>query len=249
MMFLNVRTEPFDDVRVRRAVNLATDRARMVALAGGPAAAEPACQALPPALPGYSPGCPFTALPNPAGTWSAPDLRAARRLIAASGTRGMSVRVWTDPTKARFGRYFVDLLRRLGYRTSLRVLPVGFDYYHAVADSRTRAQIGTAGWVADYPTPTTFFDPIFSCRGLQPRSPDNQNTSQLCDRQLDRAVERALRAGGVATAWRPAERRLEALAPAVPLVTDRRIVLASDRTGNVEQHPMWGTLLERAWVR
>jgi YVTN family beta-propeller protein len=248
-MFLNVRTPPFDDIRVRRAVNLATDRARLVDLLGGPSLAEPACQLLPPAVPGYHPGCPFTAAPNRAGTWSAPDLPAARRLIAASGTRGMSVRVWTDSTKIRYAGYFVGLLRRLGYRTSLRVRPVGWDYFHTVGDSRTRAQIGTAGWVADYPTPTTFFTPIFMCRDLRPRSPDNLNLSQLCDPQLDRDVERALRAGGVADAWRPAERRLEALAPGVPYATNRSIVLASDRTGNVEQHPMWGTLLERAWVR
>jgi DNA-binding SARP family transcriptional activator/ABC-type transport system substrate-binding protein len=249
MMFLNVRTPPFNDPRVRRAVNLATDRRRMVAFRGGAAAAEPACQLLPAALPGYSPRCPFTRSPNPAGTWRAPDLRAARRLISASGTRGMSVRVWTDADKVRFGRYFVDLLDRLGYRTSLRVLPIGFDYFHAVGDSRTRAQIGMFGWLADYPTPANFFDPTFSCRGRMPASPDNLNLSQLCDHSLDRAVKRAQRAGGVATAWRPAERRLEELAPAVPLDTQRRILLTSKRTGNVQQNPMWGPLLELAWVR
>jgi peptide/nickel transport system substrate-binding protein len=248
-MFLNVRVPPFDDVRVRRAVNLATDRARMTELHGGPAAAEPSCQVIPSALPAYSPRCPYTLGPNAAGTWSAPDLRAARRLIAASGTRGARVRVWTDTSKVRFGRYFEHLLRRLGYRTSLTVLPTGYDYVEAVGDSRTRAQIGMSGWLADYPTPFTYFDPVFSCRGFVPAAPYNQNLSELCDRPLERAVRGALRAGGTGTAWAPAERRLADLAPAVPLVTRRRIVLGSDRTGNLEQHPMFGPLLERAWVR
>ena len=35
-MFLNVRGAPFDDERVRRALNYATDRHRIVALGGGP---------------------------------------------------------------------------------------------------------------------------------------------------------------------------------------------------------------------
>ena len=50
-MFLNVRTPPFNDVRVRQAVNLALDRGRVVSHCGGPVAARPTCQILPPAWP------------------------------------------------------------------------------------------------------------------------------------------------------------------------------------------------------
>ena len=59
-MFLNVREPPFDDLRVRRAVNFATDRARMVELSNGPSAAEPSCQMVPPSIPGAAPYCPYT---------------------------------------------------------------------------------------------------------------------------------------------------------------------------------------------
>src|SRR4029453_17622474 len=40
-MFLNVRVRPFDDPRVRQAINLAADRARLVDLVGGPLVAQP----------------------------------------------------------------------------------------------------------------------------------------------------------------------------------------------------------------
>ena len=58
-MFLNVRRRPFDDIRVRRAVNLAIDRAHIVALTGGPELGQPACQVVPIAFPGYEPYCPL----------------------------------------------------------------------------------------------------------------------------------------------------------------------------------------------
>jgi peptide/nickel transport system substrate-binding protein len=249
-MFLNVRAAPFDDVRVRRAVNLATDRRRTLGILGGPGFAEPACLNVPGVVPGSQPLCAYTVAPNPAGTWTGPDVAAARRLIAASGTRGMRVQVWTDRDKAQFGRYFAALLRRLGYRSALRILPSGVAYFHTVGLAATRAQIGMAGWNADYPSPATFFQPTFSCRGLTPDAAFNSNPSQLCDRALDRAVARAQVARGQAAvrAWRRAEQRLSDLAPAVPLAYRRRVVLTSTRAGDVQQG-FNGPLLERIWVR
>ena len=55
---------------------------------------RPTCQMLPPGFQGYTPSCPFTVNPNSAGTWTGPDLAKARRLVAASGTRGMKVEFW-----------------------------------------------------------------------------------------------------------------------------------------------------------
>ena len=52
---------PFDDARARQAVSYALDRAEVVRIAGGPEAAQPTCQLLPPNFPGYRPYCPFTA--------------------------------------------------------------------------------------------------------------------------------------------------------------------------------------------
>ena len=84
---------PFDDVDVRQAMNLALDRERVVQIFGG-AAALPTCQQLPPNFPGYEPYCPYTMDPGPEGegSWTAPDLEEAERLVRRSGTAGMRVR-------------------------------------------------------------------------------------------------------------------------------------------------------------
>lgn len=51
------------------------------------------------------------------GAWNAPDLTAARRLVAASGTKGMQVKVISDLRTPDLS-FIVALLRKLGYRAS-----------------------------------------------------------------------------------------------------------------------------------
>jgi peptide/nickel transport system substrate-binding protein len=99
-MFLNVRRPPFDDPRVRQALNFAVDRAKLVELYGGPQAADLTCQLVTPGYPGHSPYCPYTADPTPGGGWTAPDLDRARRLVAASGRAGARVTVTPAWTRA-----------------------------------------------------------------------------------------------------------------------------------------------------
>ena len=192
-MFLNVRVPPFDDLQVRRALNLATDRARLVELLGGPLAAQPTCQIVPPNVFGYQPHCPYTVDPSPAGTWIAPDETKASQFVRASGTRGMNVTVSTFSGQEPIARYFTALLRRLGYESSLRVLD-DEEYFSTVADSSARVQIGPTAWFADFPAVSNFMARLFSCDSFLPASLANPNYSGLCDRGLDRAIDAARRA-------------------------------------------------------
>ena len=84
---LDERLPPFGDVRVRRALNYAVDRDAVTEIAGGGVG------------PGDLSGAPaqlhrLPALlsvhgdPSASGRWLAPDLERAKRLVAASGTRG-----------------------------------------------------------------------------------------------------------------------------------------------------------------
>jgi YVTN family beta-propeller protein len=168
-MFLNVNAAPFNDPRVRRAVNLALDRRRIVAGYGGASAATPTCQILPPHLPGYRRYCPYTRDPEPNGRWRGPDLARARRLVAASRTRGMKVTVWDTPAPQvtiAESQDTVATLRRLGYRASLRVLPDS-TYFTYINDSRNHAQVIDSGWSADYPSANDFIGKL-TCNYFTP---------------------------------------------------------------------------------
>ena len=94
---MDVRKPPFDDKRVRQALNYAIDRDHIVDLLGGPTRLHPTCQILPPNFQGYEPFCPYTLEPD-TGVWSAPDLDRARALIADADAIGKKVTVWRVET-------------------------------------------------------------------------------------------------------------------------------------------------------
>lgn len=245
-MFLNVRTAPFDDVRVRRALNYAVDRRAIVERSGGRAVAQPTCQILPPGFPGYVPSCPYTMNPSAAGSWTAPDIDKARRLIERSGTRGTRVTVWGHDDKRPILRYFASLLRRLGYDADARIFRDYFAYKSAIASPKT-AQIGIEGFAADYAAPSNFA-PSFVC---VPPSYRPEKLSGFCDRRIAAKIDvaRAARGAAADALWRRVYERIGRVAPAVPLVNRRTLTLVSRRVGNYQDHPLWGPLLDQLWVR
>ncbi len=149
-LFLDNTQTPFTDVRVRRAVNYAIDRRRLVELGGGPDLRQSTCQVVVPNVPGYVRYCPYTLDPRPTGEWTAPDLAKAQRLIRASGTKGQRVAVWTWSDFEEEARYIASLLRRLGYRAHLKVVPGIGPYFATILNPRTRAQSGFVGWLAQH---------------------------------------------------------------------------------------------------
>jgi peptide/nickel transport system substrate-binding protein len=243
-VFLNVREPPFDDVRVRRAFEYAVDRRHAVALVGGTEVASPTCQVIPPGLPGYVPACRYAR--DPAG--SRPELARARRLVAASGTRGRRVRVWVF--RGRFqpaAAYAAAVLRTIGYRASVKLIPAVPDYFAAISDPRSHAQAGVVAWIADFLSPSNFVGPMFAC--LPARL--GANFSRYCDPALDAAAQRTEAASVAATnrRWAAIDRRIMRAAPIVPLDNARSVLYVSPRVGNVQQHLQLGPLLDQMWVR
>ena len=246
--FLNTRVPPFNDVRVRRAVNLAFDRNAYAQQLGFDAVAT--CQLLPPNFPSYHPYCPY--LPN-----GVAGLDKARRLVRASGTAGQSVRVWVPAPRAWSGRFMVSVLRSLGYRARLKTVPsVGAGiYFSMVLNTRTRAQTGFNGWVADYPSESGFLTVQYSCKAFAVARPDlTADPSFFCDHRIDRLMARAAAVEAVNPAaahllWQEAERQLLAAAPAVPTENTKNIDMVAKRVGNYQFHPQWNALLDQLWLR
>ena len=247
----NVRMAPFNDRRVRRAVSYAADRARAVAALGGPDAATPTCQIIPPGLPGYRPYCPFTVDPG-TGKWVGPDLRTARRLIDRSGTRGMRVTVWGNTPARPLAQFLTGLLDKLGYRTRLRIAPDAVISRRAT-NSRLGIQATTSEWIDS--EAASFFESFLSCSSFVLDDPADTHTNEFyCRPHIDKLTKRAdaLQAtdpSASAALWSRIDRAVTNDAPWVPLASLKFADIISARCGHYIDNPVFGLLVDQLWVR
>jgi peptide/nickel transport system substrate-binding protein len=246
MVILNTRVPPFDDIRVRRALNVGIDRRAVVRAGGGPAAGTPTCQILPPNFPGYVRYCPY----------GAPDLPRARRMVAASGTQGMRVVLTSIEQYAPVAQVVVALLRRLGYRSALHVIPNDElpEAFPRLSDSRSRTQAYMFLWAADYPAPSNFTEQLLSCAAFAPSTPGNMNGAQFCSPAIDRMMRAAASAQATDAAradrlWTRVDHALVDAAPWLPLYNRSIVALTGERVGGYRYHPMRGILIDQLWVR
>lgn len=250
----NTTAPPFDDVRVRQAVSLGLDRRKAVTVFGGPGAAQPTCQFIPPGLPGYRPYCPYTVDPGADGQWIGPDLARARDLIAESHAKGSRVVVWAHSMDQGLGSYFVGQLNRLGFRASLH-LATDAEFNDNVNDSRRNVQVAVSEWIVDFPSPSDIFDLFLRCSTFTFGDPaDTRSGAFFCHPGIDRQMDEADRLqisdpARAAKVWATVDREITDLAPSVQLVSLRWVDFTSARVGNYEYSAKSGALLDQFWVR
>ncbi|MGQ9367901.1 ABC transporter substrate-binding protein [Azospirillum sp. ST 5-10] len=249
---MNTNLAPFDDVRVRQAVNYAIDRAAIVKLFGGANLAAPTCQILPQGFPSYEPYCPYTQ--NPGAKWSKPDLAKAKALVKESGTAGQKVTIITEDTvvSRNIGVYLQGVLQELGYDAGVKPISQNIQFTY-IQNTNNNVQISVSQWFQDYPSPSNFLNVLFSCASFHPGSDASVNIAGFCDKAVDARMEEAFAASvsdpaTAAKIWTEVDRMVTDKAPAAVLFTPKRVDFVSSRVKNFTFSPQFYWIVSQSWV-
>jgi peptide/nickel transport system substrate-binding protein len=160
--WLNTQQPPFDDVRVRQAVNYALDPAALERIYAG--TIKRTQQVLPSEMPGYEK---LELYPH--------NLAKAKELIARAKPSDHQVTVWTlnlAPNNEA-GEYFEGVLKQLGFDVKLKEISAA-TYFTVISNTSTPdLDAGWSNWLLDYPHPNDYFQPQLSGESILPTGNTN----------------------------------------------------------------------------
>ncbi|MDI5927473.1 ABC transporter substrate-binding protein [Rhizobium leguminosarum] len=226
---LNTKVKPFDNVKVRQALNMAINKDRITRILNG--RATPANQPLPPLMPGY----------DKAFTGYAYDVAKAKALLAEAGyPDGFETVLYstnTDP-QPRIAQAIQQDLAAVGVKAEVRALAQA----NVISAGGTEGEApmiwsGGMAWIADFPDPSNFYGPILGCAGAVP---GGWNWSWYCNADLDKRAVAAdsmsdpAKAAERTAAWGKVFTDIMADAPWIPVINERRVVAKSLRMGGAD---------------
>jgi oligopeptide transport system substrate-binding protein len=175
---MNITRPPFDNLKVRQAVNMAINKQRIVRLINN--RATPATQILPPAMPAY----------NPDNKGYAYDPEAAKKLLAEAGLSEITTELYVlnvDPNP-RIARAIQQDLTVIGIKADIRNMMQ--TEVIAVGGSGTAPMIWSGGmaWMSDFPDPSNFYYGILGCAGA---GEGGWNWSKYCNHSIDQRAAKA----------------------------------------------------------
>ncbi len=221
---MNVTQAPFDNVKVRQAVNMAINKDRVVRLINNRAA--PASQALPPAMPGY----------NTDNKGYAYDPEGAKKLLAEAGVGEITTELYTmnvDPNP-RIAQAIQQDLAAVGIKAEIRSLAQAEVIAAGGSGKAPMIWSGGMAWIADFPDPANFYYGILGCAGAVE---GGWNWSKYCNKDLDARAEKADamvkgdQTGARIGEWKAIFDDVLKDAPWAPIFNEKRFTYHSTRLG------------------
>jgi ABC-type transport system substrate-binding protein len=202
-MTMNFNVKPFDDVRVRQAINMAVNKQRLVQVLNNRGTVT--AQILPAAMGGFDPnykGYPY-------------DPEKAKALLKEAGLEnGFSTEMYfqsVDPWP-RMAQSVQQDLAQIGIKVELRGLDLSA--FVGIAGKPNGAPMTLTEWYADFPDPSNFYTPILGCGSAVE---GGYNWSFYCNKDLDARA----RAADAITDPARAQERLDAWGKLMAEIMDK----------------------------
>lgn len=250
---MNTNLAPFDNVKVRQAVNYALDRDALVGLFGGEVLAQPTCQILPPDFPGHVDDCIYSVEPGP--LWAGADMEKAKALVEESGTKGQKVTVIAEDNAVSrgIGTYVASVLTELGYDASMKAISPNIQFTY-IQNTSNNVQISITQWYMDYPAASNFLNVLLSCATFNPGSDASINIAGYCNKELDAKMKEALTLALTDPAaadamWATIDKGFMEQAPMAPLFTPKSVNFTSARLGNYLFNKQNRWIVSQSWVK
>jgi peptide/nickel transport system substrate-binding protein len=173
--WMNTTKPPFNDPKVRQAVNYAINPAALERIYAGQI--EASHQILPNGMPGHKA---FDLYPH--------SMSKAKEMLEEANPSDMNITVWTDtesPNKEA-GEYYEGVLGELGFATELKV--INADNYFTVIGNLSTPDLDTgwSDWFQDYPHPNDFFQPLLAGESIL--KTNNGNFAQIDEPGLNKEI-------------------------------------------------------------
>lgn len=222
-MSLNTSKPPFDDVRVRQAVNWALDRASIQNASGGNQLADVATTIIPPAVSGH---LDYDLYPSDGNTG---DVDEAMALLAEAGLGDgfeFTLDIRSNPVAQAQAEAVQQGLERIGATVKLNVIDTSI-YYETIATPSQQNNAAITGWCPDWASSaSTFIPPLFDGAAITEKG--NQNLAQLNDPAVNERIAEIRGMTDVDAAneaWGELDQQIMELAPIAPMVFENGIFL------------------------
>lgn len=219
--WMNNQTAPFNDVRVRQAVNYAIDPEALNRVFGG--RMHPTQQILPPGMPGY----------DEYKLYPGPDMNKAKALLAEANPADRDITVWTndEPDRKRIGEYYHDVLNQMGFNATLKVI-AGDVYFTTIGNQSTPdLDTGFGNWFQDFPHPDDFFRPLLNSDAILPTNGNNFSRASYpeLDAKMDELLTKQLTDGDTEAQYAALDKAYMEQAAWAPYGNEQFTTFVSDR--------------------
>lgn len=160
--WMNMQKPPFNDRKVREAVNYALNSEAFERIYSGQL--KGLHQILPPGMPGHKE---FDLYPY--------NMAKAKQLIKEANPSDRNITVWTDdePENAEATQYYQNVLTELGFHAKLK--EISADTYTQLIGNQSTPDLDTGwyDWFEDYPHPNDYFQPLLAGESILPSGNTN----------------------------------------------------------------------------